>query len=187
MSLGGRRFPYWWDPSTDLKKNINRDLKKNDRLCVASAGNRGKDPVPSRRYPAAFDNVLGVSGLITTRDGSSWYDQYTFYNGIIWGSNYYPDSFQTYPVSGIYDFVNLETRYQDPVGYSLWGNPPYEHFNGTSAAAPQVSALARQLCGGRSWATYRDVWNRIVSTRDDTKARGHIAGLVNYSKALEGW
>ena len=117
LSLGGRRFPYWWDPSKDMKENIYRDLSKNDRLYIGSAGNRGNDPVPSRRYPAAFDNVLGVSGLITTRNGSSWHDQVTMANGTVHGSNYCPDGYRTYPVSGIYDFVIYVAGgyYQDQV------------------------------------------------------------------------
>ncbi len=36
-------------------------------------------------------------------------------------------------------------------------------------------------------ANYRSVWNRIVATRDDSKARGHLAGLVDYDAALDGW
>ena len=60
-------------------------------------------------------------------------------------------------------------------------------LGGTSGAAPQVSALARMLYHLHPGRTYRQVWNRIVSTRDDTKSRGHIAGLVDYGQALEGW
>jgi hypothetical protein len=189
MSISGDRFPYWWDPSQDLKTNISRDLKLNDRLYVASAGNRGQDAVPSLRYPAAFDNVLGVTGLITNANGTSWWADVTLSGGQRWGSNYYPDNYSTYPISGIYDFVYLYqgTYYQDQVGFSLWGPSGYLHFNGTSAATPEVAAIARQLYAGRPLSNYRQVWNRIVATRDDSKARSNIAGLVDYEAALENW
>jgi len=187
MSLAGKRYPYWLTPGWALKKNLRRDLWRNDRLYVASAGNRGKNPVPSRQYPAAFDNVLGVTGLLTDSNGSQWCASYTLWNGKAHGSNYYPDNYQTYPVSGIYDFMDWGNRRINPVGMSLCGTSDYQHMNGTSAAAPQVSGLARSLYHVRPWLTYHDIWNRIVWTRDDSKARGYIAGLVDYNEALDGW
>lgn len=60
-------------------------------------------------------------------------------------------------------------------------------LRGTSGAGPQVAALPRHLYHVRPWLTYRDIWNRIVSTRDDSTARGYIAGLADYEEALEGW
>ncbi len=189
MSISGDRFPYWWLPSQDLKTNISRDLRLNDHLYVAAAGNRGQGPVPSLQYPAAFDNVLGVTGLVTNTNGTSWWADVTLSGGERWGSNYYPDNYSTYPVSGIYDFVYFRQGVydQDQVGFSLWGPSGYSHFNGTSAATPEIAAIARQLYDRRPLSNYHQVWNRIVATRDDSKARGNIAGLVDYEAAMRNW
>ncbi|MCD6283191.1 S8/S53 family peptidase [bacterium] len=190
MSFGGKRFPHWW-ASKNFKKNLSRDLKRNDRLYVGAAGN---EYLNARKYPAAFDNVLGVSGLFTNRFGVQWYHWYSSTAG--WASNYRNDGYATYPISGICDFTE---SYWQPrpwwVGRTLSiGDFPWKHntqwygpFNGTSAATPCVAGLAAALYQARPWVKYNQVWNRIVSTRDDSKARGYIAGLVDYDAALTGW
>lgn len=147
---------------------------------MASAGNRPED-VGKRVYPAAFDNVLGVSGVITNSTGTQWWDVYAGE-----GSNHYADNFQTYPVSGIYwfrEYIDFgEYKYQ-----TLKGTSDYQEFGGTFTAAPSLLALAQRLYDRRSSRSYREVWSRIVSTRDNSKARGEIAGLVDYGSAVEGW
>ncbi|MCD6282506.1 S8/S53 family peptidase [bacterium] len=198
MSFGGERPWYWWMYPSDrynMKKNINRDLNRNDRLYVAAAGN---DYSAVRSYPAAFDNVLGVSGLFTNRFGTTWHH---YYSPARWGSNYRNDGYATYPVSGICDFIE---RYYNPIpqgwdtiyvgrtlstAYFPWQHNDqwYRHFNGTSAATPEVAALAACLYGRKPYRNYRSVWNRIVDSRDDSKARGYVAGLVDYDAAIEGW
>ncbi len=189
MSFSGKRFPHWWG-SRNFKKNISRDLRLNDRLYVAAAGNEHGNV---RRYPAAFDNVLGVTGLITNRTGT-WFDDY--YAG--YGSNFRDDGYATYPVSGVFDFREfIDSGYwvgrTTSIGigsYQYWQDDRYlwyEHFNGTSAATPNVAGLAAILYARRPWVTYRDVWTIIVATRDDSTARGYLAGLVDYDAALEGW
>jgi len=191
MSIGGERPWYWWGyPSNrfNLKKNINRDLWRNDRLYVAAAGN---DYSTVRNYPAAFDNVLGVSGLFTNRSGGLWYHRYYLAN---WASNYRTDGYRTYPVSGVCDFTE-RYAYGWWVGRSLsighwpWQHNDwwYQHFNGTSAATPEVAGLAAILYHKRPWTNYSVVMSRIVDTRDDSKARGYVAGLVDYDAALTGW
>ncbi|MCD6119535.1 S8 family serine peptidase [bacterium] len=199
MSFGGDRIYEFWPPKS-MKKNISRDLNKNDRLYVGAAGN---DAGEKRVFPAAYSNVLGVSGLWTNYWGSTWYP-YITYEGERYGSNYINDGYQTYPVSGIYDFFDGSRHMSTATpgitsalggidGDVLHGDGiigDYYHINGTSAAAPQVSALAFHLYTARPSATYQEVWERIVSTRDhslDQTDEHQIAGPADYDAALTGW
>jgi len=177
-----------------MEDNINYDLSLDghDKLYVASAGNREEASQAWRvkTYPAAYANVLGVTGLWTNYDLDLWTG---VYNGT--GSFYWDTT--VYPISGIYGFTtdNQYTTYFSP-GQD-YGLPYYSYFYGTSAAAPQVSGLAAMLYHvraqqGRS-TTYREVWNRIVATRgpditDVVNGQTQVrAGLVRYHDALNGW
>jgi len=79
--------------------------------------------------------------------------------------------------------VTTQIAYHYPFGYG------YGRSGGTSAAAPQVAALAARLFEQRFLLPTEGnrmlVWNRIVSTLRDP--RGSIGGIVDYETALEGW
>src|SRR5690606_20892814 len=161
--------------------NVSLDLSKNDRLYVASAGNEAGQ---RRAYPAAHSNVLGVSGLDYDANSDTYtYRLRTFPERN--SSNFMPDD--TYPVSGVYTMDDFETYtavthplpghwgYFDGVGNDwLYDHPKYTYylpFGGTSAAAPQVSALAYYLYSWKPYINpvpqtdYEEVWDRIVDTR----------------------
>ncbi len=179
MSFGGGWKYMDWNPPKTMKDEISLDLRRNDRLYVASAGNERKH---LRTYPAAHDNVLGVSGLRTNFYGTQW-DTGEIGNG----SNYFSDNYTTYPVSGIYDFMDFMSgsRHLSTIPFS-----GYDHFNGTSACAPQVSSLAFHLYRIRPDSTYIQVQARIVNTRRrdlDQTGAVPIAGIANYYAAINGW
>lgn len=128
--------------------NINQDVKNNDRLYVASAGNKGRNaPV----YPAAYEPVLGVTGWQFNPNGTTPATRYLVQPA----SNYMYDD--TYPVSGIFNIGLDDGQTAYNWGWTLVtpvDHPAYSYgtlaitpreFSGTSAAAPQVSALAYHL------------------------------------------
>ncbi len=194
MSFGGESF------SESRRGILEKDSDKYDRLYVASAGNDGAN---TRQYPAAYDEVLGVSGLWkhVNYNSNVWYDSVLGGDG----SNYYSDNYQTYPVSGIYDYfdptfaIQFVAQSTSPPGLvtkpaDSLRNPSglYQHMNGTSACAPQVAGLAAIMFSRRSGGGYwrDDVWEHIVNTRDDSMIAGFsrpLAGVVDYEEALTTW
>jgi subtilisin family serine protease len=181
-----------------------------DRLYVASAGNDNSDQY---QYPAAIDEVLGVSGLVADNLGANWFaymDSAVGRNG----SNFWNDSSITpldptdriYPVSGIYGFSQndnsewllVSTTTASPTN-ELIPTTHYTQFTGTSFAVPQVAALAALLRQAAPYRTYNEISDRIVQTRDtyiedfihnNFLYNGHpieLAGLVSYDAALSSW
>jgi subtilisin family serine protease len=201
---GLRNLP-WSDPEPtgNFKWNVNRDLLKNDRLYVACAGNEG---IACREYPAAHSNVLGVSGY--------WYDP----NGMSMAARYYPHADSNfnfnqsvYPISGIFAIQRYsggEFQYDNsllpvtPVDHPYYSwttySGEYIPFSGTSAAAPQISALAyhlysrRPALSGPNSTTYTEIWNHIVSTRM-LNEYGHYHDVdsyrapADYHRAIDSW
>ncbi|MBN2082168.1 S8/S53 family peptidase [bacterium] len=199
---GLRNLP-WSDPGVtgNFKWNVSRDLAKNDRLYIASAGNQG---IAVRAYPAAHSNVLGVSGY--------WYNP----NGTSISSRFYPHersnynyNQDVYPVSGIYninsqsgdiDWPTLLPITPEDHPYYKWTtySNEYRPFSGTSAAAPQISALAYHLysrrpnLSGPSSTTYTEVWDHIVTTRM-LNEHGYYHDIypyrapADYHRAIDSW
>jgi len=187
-------------PTGEFKKNVSRDLKWNDRLYVASAGN---DDQQARKYPAAHDNVLGVSAVDYNSDYATYYWMFQYNHRPGNSSNYMPD--ETYPVSGVYlethgfDFTGTtpplpgyesEYRFYNP---GVWDYRWYYPFVGTSAAAPQIAALAYHLYSKKAQQGIITtdpplrvaVRNKIITSRGDDL--GPVHGVANYQTALAGW
>ncbi|MCH7472463.1 S8/S53 family peptidase [bacterium] len=198
MSFVGRA-----DIIIHLGRYINVDVSYNDRLYVAAAGNDGQI---KRSYPAAYYNVLGVTGIWVAPDGDVDTQPYEDY----WfaqvpgqpGSNYINDNYNTYPISGIFGFAEVDVN-RNPIGREEVGrstsphagNPGYglyDDFWGTSAATPQVAGLACLLYTRNKNATFLQVRDRIAITRNlqielVLAPDRPIAGPVMFDAALDGW
>src|SRR5207248_2177136 len=131
---------YTWWPVYNFKHQIERDLAKNDRLYVAGAGENlsGGAGASSQDYPAAYDCVLGVTGLDASYS-SGW--SFSIENSSNW-------NWASYPVSGIFRTTDLSNSQYLPIPLGTGINPlyvyaphddPYVIFWGNSFATPQVS------------------------------------------------
>jgi len=146
MSLGGVRDPL--DPSDDSYSPLEAAavayaVKKNV-VVVAAVGNADQAPTTPWRfasYPAALPHVLGVSALGRNGSSPSFSNRDAVYNDIAAPGE---DIVSTLP-------RGLTATYKDCAeqGYSLCGPDEYRHAEGTSFAAPQVSAAAATLLAVR--------------------------------------
>ncbi len=192
MSLGSRYY------RGSHRNWMSEDRRKYDRLYVASAGN---DAEQQLCYPAAYDVVLGVTGLIRIENPAPqqppWCTTTTHAN--LAGANYIDDGCETYPVSGVYGWTNSSRDARRP--YGKCARPPapgegaygteYSDFAQTSACCAQVSALAALLFDLRPYRTAGLVEQQIISTRrtelDQDWPESPVAGIINFDEALSTW
>lgn len=196
-----RKIPWPWNGLDEgFKLNLNRDLNRNDRLYVAAAGNSGAE---ARWYPAAHSNVMGVTGY--------WYDPEAT-------DKYYPHQDSNwspiedvYEVSGIFDIapvwidVNNDgiddgllqpnfTANTKRGDYSYALSQRYNPFNGTSAAVPQIAALAYHLysrrpnLSGPGSTSYGEVLQHIKAYRmPGEDAPGMMKAPADFRRAINNW
>jgi subtilisin family serine protease len=145
LSFGGVRDPR--DPSRDgystLEASAIEYAVRHDVLVVAAVGNSDKTPAEPweyASYPAALPHVLGVSAV--NRDGSvpDFSNRDRLYNDIAAPGE---GIFSTYP-RGL-SLSNTPRIACALPGYSDCGPAEFRRGEGTSFAAPQVSAAAALL------------------------------------------
>jgi subtilisin family serine protease len=185
LSLGGLRDPN--DPELDSYSRVEHDAIEyayaKGAVVVAAVGNgtnAPEQPWPFADYPAALPNVVGVSAL--DEDGSvpSFSNRDSLYVDI------------AAPGAGIFSTIprNLVNGGDpscagDP--YSSCGPSEFQTGNGTSFAAPQVSAAAALLLGVDPRLAPDQVdWLLERSATDMTAANGCSQCTVGRD-SLTGW
>jgi hypothetical protein len=175
--------------------SIAEDLRVNDRVYVFAAGN---DAQPEPNRPCEQDYVLGVAAAMACDAGQGWV--YTPTNeGTNMGAMLVAAPGNALITSTIFACPNLAYlpagEFQQPMdSYAI---PPRamtwleqtNHFNATSGATPQVSALAALLYAQQPGRCYGDVITAIKAStqgRALTAEWGRAQGLVSYPAAL-GW
>ena len=164
MSLGGIRDPL--DPERDTYSRLEADAVayavSNDVVVVAAVGNSDqapKSPWKFASYPAALPHVLGVSAVSDTGAVPTFSNRDRIYNDI------------AAPGLRILSSLprSLTSRYPScsDQGYSICGPEEYREAQGTSFAAPQVSAAAAVLLSLRPTLRPEQVTQLLLATAVD--------------------
>ena len=165
MSLGGTRDPR--DPSRDTFSQLEADAVayavSKGVLVVAAVGNADQSPGqpwPYASWPAALPHVIGVSALGRAGNSPSFSNRDVEFNDIAAPGE---GILSTFPLS-------LTGAYPDCVeqGYSSCGSPDYRRAEGTSFAAPQVSAAAAVLLATRPGLTPDQVTTLLLGSAVDS-------------------
>ena len=142
MSLGGVRDPL--DPARDTYSRLEADAVayavSNGVVVVAAVGNSDQAPASPWKYasyPAALPHVIGVSATTETGGIPSFSNRDAIYNDL------------AAPGLGILSILPRPLTARFPQcseqGYSSCGSDEYREAQGTSFAAPQVTAAAAVL------------------------------------------
>jgi subtilisin family serine protease len=142
LSIGGLRDPT--DPERDTFSELERTAieyaRSNGVVVVAAVGNGDQAPSmpwPYASYPAALPHVIGVGGIDRRGAVPSFSNRDRLYNDIVAPA---VDILSTFP-----RVLTAARPSCVEQGYSSCAPLEYSHPEGTSFAAPQVSAAAALL------------------------------------------
>jgi subtilisin family serine protease len=184
MSLGGLRDPL--DPERDTFSHEEADALRyaisQGVVVVAAVGNSlpsGQTPWRYASWPAALPHVLGVSAI--ARDGSSpsFSNRDAVYNDIAAPGQ---DILSTFPRA-----LTAKRPSCNEQGYSPCGPEEYRLAEGTSFAAPQVSAAAATLIASRPDLQADQVTAILEGTAVDSNAASGCPTCPLGRDAFTGW
>ena len=184
LSLSGQRDPLHPDQDTYSAEEaaaVEYAYSKG-ALVVAAVGNSDgltPQPYPYASYPAALPHVLGVSALTHSGNVPDYSNRDPIYNDIS-----APGSglFSTFPAA----LTALRTGCVDQ-GYSDCGTDEYRNAEGTSFAAPQVTAAAAMLFGLVPTLTNDQVEYILEHSADDVNAGTGCPRCALGRDPLSGW
>ena len=184
MSLGGVRDPL--DPARDTYSRLEADAVayavSNGVVVVAAVGNSDQAPSSPWKYasyPAALPHVLGVSATTDTGAIPSFSNRDSIFNDI------------AAPGLGILSILPrpLTARFPQCTeqGYSSCGSDEYREAQGTSFAAPQVTAAAAVLLSLHPTLRPEQVAKILQSTAIDLDAASGCEACTAGRDAYSGW
>jgi subtilisin family serine protease len=184
MSLGGMRDPL--DPDRDTYSRLEADAVAyaiaNGVVVVAAVGNSDQAPSSPWKfasYPAALPHVLGVSATTETGGIPSFSNRDRIYNDVAAPGLRILSSLPR-PMTARYPACTEQ-------GYSSCGPEDYREAQGTSFAAPQVSAAAAVLLSLRPTLQPEQVTKILQSTAIDLDASTGCAACGSGRDAYSGW
>lgn len=184
LSIGGVRDPA--DPKQDTfspeEAAAVQYAVRQGALVVAAVGNSDQAPAspwPYASYPAALPHVIGVSAL--ARDGSvpDFSDRDPVFNDIAAPGE---DLLSTFPRA----LTAARPSCADQ-GYSDCGPDEYRFAEGTSFAAPQVSAAAALLIAVDPALTSDQTTALLEHTAEDENATNGCPRCPLLRDSLSGW
>jgi subtilisin family serine protease len=184
LSLGGVRDPV--DPNRDTYSSREASAIEyaysKGAVLVAAVGNGDEAPTqpwPYADYPAALPHVIGVSALTHSGNVPDFSDRDAVFNDI------------SAPGEGIFSTFPLALTAQRPLcvdqGFSDCGPNDYANPEGTSFAAPQVSAAAAVLFASDPSLTNDQVSTILEHTADDVNAATGCSKCQLLRDAYSGW
>jgi subtilisin family serine protease len=184
MSLGGIRDPL--DPERDTYSRLEADAVayavSNGVVVVAAVGNSDQAPTSPWKYasyPAALPHVLGVSALSDSGGIPTFSNRDPIYNDI------------AAPGLRILSILPRPLTARFPActeqGYSSCGPEEYREAQGTSFAAPQVSAAAAVLLSLRPTLRPEQVTQLLQANVADLDASSGCSACGFGRDAYSGW
>lgn len=184
MSLGGIRDPL--DPARDSYSRLEADAVayavRSGALVVAAVGNDDSAPTSPWRfasYPAALPHVIGVSAQARTGATPRFSNRDSVYNDVAAPGE---EILSTFPRALTAQFPGCAEQ-----GYSSCASEEYRAGDGTSFAAPQVSAAAAVLLGVRPGLSSDQVSAILERSALDSTAATGCPGCPPGRDALSGW
>jgi hypothetical protein len=184
LSLGGVRDPVHAERDTysSLEASAVAYAYEKGAVVVAAVGNGDEafsEPWPYASYPAALPHVIGVSALTRSGNVPDYSNRDPIFNDI------------SAPGSGIFSTFPLALTAVHPTcpdqGFSDCGSDDYRNAEGTSFAAPQVTATAAVLFALNPLLTASQVAAIIEHTADDVNASTGCPRCTPLHDAYSGW
>lgn len=184
LSLGGVRDLQ--DPARDtysaLEASAVAYAYSKGAVLVAAVGNGDEapsQPWPYASYPAALPHVIGVSALTRAGNVPDYSNRDPLFNDLSAPGS---SIFSTFPRA----LTELNGGCPDQ-GYSDCGPDDYRNAEGTSFAAPQVSAAAAMLLAVDPNLTNSQIGFLLERTADDVNATNGCARCGLLRDSLSGW
>ncbi len=184
LSIGGLRDPVHLDRDTysALEQSAIEYANSKGALLVAAVGNGDEaysEPWPYASYPAALPHVIGVSALTRSGNVPDYSNRDPIYNDL------------SAPGSGIFSTFPLAMTQRNPScldqGFSDCGTDDYRNAEGTSFAAPQVSAAAAMLFAVDPELTNSQVSAILEHSADDVNAATGCSKCALLRDPYSGW
>jgi subtilisin family serine protease len=184
ISLGGLRDPRntGRDTYSRREEEAVRYAIRRGAVIVAAVGNG--DQAPSTpwnfaSYPAALPHVLGVSALARSGASPAFSNRDAVYNDVAAPGE---DIISTFPRSGTAERPSCPEQ-----GYTPCATDDFRPPEGTSFAAPQVTAVAANLLGVRPQLTAEQVVAIVERTAADASAATGCRDCGVGRDRLTGW
>lgn len=184
LSLGGVRDPVHpgRDTYSSLEESAVEYANAKGALVVAAVGNGDEafsQPWPYASYPAALPHVIGVGALTRSGNVPEYSNRDPVFNDI------------SAPGSGIFSTFPRALTARNATcldqGFSDCGTDDYQNAEGTSFAAPQVSAAAAMLFASMPTLTNSQVSEILEHSADDVNATTGCPKCGPLHDPLSGW